>query len=149
MRRLAGAALIAIFGATAAWAGPTVRPGGWTHQLTIQSATIPGIPGFLIPKNRPRTHKSCLAAADAARNPGVLLVGEKMSCTPRRFTMAEGRISSIASCVDERLGTPMTVQSTGTYTATSYSIRSVSTGVRKGRPLHIETVSTGTLTHAC
>lgn len=117
--------------------------------MTIQSAEIPGIPGFLTPKGAQRPYRTCLAPADAARNPGAVLVGEKMTCASRQFSMEGGKIRSLATCTDKRLGTPMSVTSIGTYTATSYSIRSVSTGTRKGRPLRIETTSSGRRTHAC
>jgi len=126
-----------------------MRPGGWTHSLTILSATIPGIPGFLIPKNSPKAHKTCLSAVDAANNPGSLLIGDKMSCSSAKLTMLDGRIASVARCTDRRIGTAMTVTSAGRYTPTSYELRSTSIGVRNGKPMRIESVSSGRLTHRC
>jgi hypothetical protein len=127
----------------------TVQPGGWTHSMTIHTATIPGIPGFLIPKGRPKYYKTCLSPRDAAANPGLILRGEGMECTPRTLTMTNGKIASVATCTDNRLGIPMNVVSAGSYTPTSYELRSVSTGTRNGKPMRVETTSTGKLTHRC
>lgn len=147
MRLPAAVLLLTILGgAASASSHPgTVQPGGWTHSMTIHAATIPGIPGFLIPKGRPKHYRTCLSARDAADNPGTVLRGEDMECTPRRLSMANGQIASVATCVDKKLGTPMTV----TSTATSYELRSVSTGTRNGKPMRIETTSNGRLTHRC
>lgn len=145
--RIATAALLTLMlgGATPV----TVQPGGWTHSMTIHTATIPGIPGFLIPKGRPKHYKTCLSPRDAALNPGLILRGEDMECTPRSLTMANGKIASVATCTDNRLGIPMTVVSAGSYTLTSYELRSVSTGTRNGKPMRVETTSSGKLTHRC
>ena len=146
MRMPAAALLILMLGGAAP---VTVQPGGWTHSMTIHTATIPGIPGFLIPKGRPKYYKTCLSPRDAASNPGLILQGENMECTPRSLTMANGKIASVATCTDKRVGVPMNVVSAGSYTATSYELRSVSTGTRNGKPLRVETTSSGKLTHRC
>lgn len=146
MRIPAAALLMLMLGGAAP--GP-VQPGGWTHSMTIHSALIPGIPGFLIPKGRPKHYRTCLSPRDAADNPATVLRGEDMECTPRRLSMANGQIASVATCTDKKLGVPMTVTSTGSFTATSYELRSVSTGTRNGKPMRIETTSSGKLTHRC
>ena len=134
----------------AAWAATTVQAGGWTHVSKMESAVIPGVPNWLLGGARkPKTRKTCLSAVDAANDPQALFRSKKGACQTRRFAMAGGRIDSLAICTDKRLDAPLTVTSTGQYTATSYTLRSVSVGTRNGKPLRIESSASGRLTHGC
>jgi len=134
----------------AAWAAGTVHAGGWTHVSKVETMVIPGVPNWLLGgAKKPKTRKTCLSQAEAADDPQALFRSKKGACQTRRFTMAGGRIESLAICTDKRLDAPLTVTSTGRYTATSYSLRSVSIGTRHGKPLRIESSASGQLTHGC
>ena len=147
-RLLAAAAALAV--PAAALAAVTVEPGGWTHVSRMESAVIPGVPGFLLSgAKKPKTRKTCLSAPEAVADPQALFRGRKGACTTRRFTMAGGRIDSLAVCTDKRLDAPVTVVSTGSYTPLSYTLQSVTTGVRHGKPLRIVSSASGRRTHAC
>ena len=136
--------------AAALAAAATVEPGGWTHVSKMDSAVIPGVPGFLLGgAKKPKTRKSCLSAIEAASDPQALFRSKKGACVTRRFTMAAGKIDSLAICTDDRLDSPLTVTSTGSYTPTSYSLRTVSSGTRHGKPMRIVSSASGRRTHGC
>jgi hypothetical protein len=149
-RALAGLVLAGLGVPTPGRTAPTVQPGGWTHVSKMESAVIPGVPNWLLGgAKKPKTRKTCLSPAEAQDDPQALFRSKKGACQTRRFLMAGGRIDSLAICADKRLDAPLTVTSTGSYTATSYRLRSISVGMRHGKPLRIETSASGRLTHGC
>ena len=134
---------LALAGATAA-AAPAVQAGKWTHVTQLVSADIPGVPETLVraaDKREPRT--TCLTAQQAAANPQVLLHAPGATCTSRRYTLTAGNIRGQSVCRVNELPTPVKTVTTGTYNAKGYVTRSVTTGVRNGRPLKVVTSTSG------
>lgn len=139
------AAAIAAVVASAAWAAvPNPQAGKWSHSGKVISAEIPGVPSFIIKAaSAPKTRSSCLTADQSANAPHMLFRVPDVTCTSRNFTMANGQISGSSTCTSKKMKTPVTVTSTGTYNATSYNVRSVTTGTYKGKPAKIVTSGSG------
>lgn len=129
--------MLALAGA-AATTTPAPQPGKWTHQTKLISASIPGVPDAVVraaPVPKPRT--SCLTAQQSTRTPQQLLYAPAAVCTARAYTMAKGKISGRSTCRVRQWPTPVKTVTTGTYTATRYSIRSVTMGMRGGQPMTV------------
>ncbi|WP_380872995.1 hypothetical protein ACFB49_38850 [Sphingomonas sp. DBB INV C78] len=121
-------------------------PGEWRHSSKLISADVPGVPEFLVRMVAGGgERKSCFTADLAARHQESLFVEEdKASCRTIRLTMAaDGALDYAATCINQRFPDPMTVNSTGRWTPTSYAFRSVTTGTRKGKPVRIVTEASG------
>lgn len=126
------------------------EPGQWSHKGSVESIDIPGVPDFLAKSAaKPKPHKSCLTPAQASKTPAELLRQRDVKCTNIAMTMAGGKISGTASCLSPRLTEPLKVVTTGTYTARSYAMRSVSTGKRDGKPMKVVINTTGTWLGPC
>ncbi len=120
------------------------EPGKWSHKGTVESIDIPGIPDFLAKSAaKPKPHNSCLTPGQASKTPAELLRQRDVKCTDIAMTMAGGKISGTASCLSPRLTEPLKVTTTGTYSARSYAMRSVSTGKRDGKPMKVVINTTG------
>ncbi|MFZ5704854.1 MAG: DUF3617 domain-containing protein [Pseudomonadota bacterium] len=126
-------------------------PGGWDHQTTMLSADVPGVPQWVVKMfagNRKR--KSCHDAAELARRPEALLTQDDAAqCTKRRFSMAGGQLSYDTFCTNKRFPDGLLVASKGSYTADSYKISTVSTGMKDGKPVKIVTEGSGHRTGSC
>jgi hypothetical protein len=149
MRR-AIAALVAFLVAAPALADG-FAPGAWEHQTTTVSADVPGVPQWVVKlfagKNR---RKSCYTAQQAATRPEALLTQDDAAvCRKKAFSMAKGRLVYDTFCVNKRFPDGLLVASKGTYTATSYAISTLSTGVKDGKPVKIVTTGTGHRVGAC
>lgn len=145
--RRAFAFLLAATAATPAIATSLFAPGRWQHQTHLVRAEIPGVPGWvvrLVASNTSRT--SCHDAEQLKERPEVLLTAsEDAQCRLKAFSMTGGKLVFDTFCTNKRFPDGLLVASRGTYTATSYSISTTSTGMRNGKPVHIETTGTGRL----
>lgn len=121
--------------------------GQWDHHTRLVSAEIPGIPQWvvrLLAGNGRRT--SCHSAEQLRARPEALLTAdERAVCRLRDFSMADGKLVFDTFCTNGRFPEGLLVSSRGSYTATSYSIETITTGTKGGRPVRIETTGTGRL----
>lgn len=132
------------FAGAAAAATPAPKAGKWTHVTRLVSADIPGVPETLIraaDTRAPRT--TCLTAKQAAATPQILLHAPGATCSVRSYALAAGKIRGQSTCTVKELPTPVRTVTTGTYSATGYVTRSVTTGTRNGRPLKVVTATSG------
>lgn len=136
--------LIAALGlaATPALAAPGFEVGEWRHRTKMVSADVPGVPEGLIKLvagNGSRT--SC---ATPTTRPQDLMTGdEKAVCKLRKLSMSNGKLTFDTFCTNDRFPEGLRVLSLGTYTPSSYDIRSTATGKRKGKPVKIVTTGSG------
>ena len=128
-----------------------LAPGFWEHDTKTISAEVPGVPQWiikLIAGNSSR--KSCFTAQEAAVRPEALLTQDKAAvCTKRRYSAVDGKLIYDTFCVNKRFPEGLLVASKGTYTANSYEISTISTGMKEGEPVKIVTTGTGRRTGAC
>lgn len=126
-------------------------PGAWTHQTTMISAEVPGFPQWMIKLfagNRSR--KSCLTAGDAVSRPEALLTqDDEAVCKLRHFSQAGGRLVYDTFCTNKRFPEGLLIASKGTYTANSYTLSTLTTGTREGKPVKIVTTGSGQRTGIC
>lgn len=147
MRGLNGFTLAALIGSatTPALAAAAFEPGRWQHQTKLISAEVPGIPEALVKiaaGNSSRT--TCEAASELKEHPEELMTADpKATCKLRELSMEGGKVVFDTFCTNKRFPDGLRVLSRGSYTATSYDIRTTSTGTRKGKPVKILTTSTG------
>ncbi|ATE65578.1 DUF3617 domain-containing protein [Rhizorhabdus dicambivorans] len=120
-------------------------PGRWQHETNTISADVPGIPQWVVKLfTGKQTRKSCHAAAQLTTHPEALLTQDDAAvCKLRRFSMAEGKLVYDTFCVNKRFPEGLLVASKGSYTADSYSISTLSTGTKEGKPVRIVTAGTG------
>jgi hypothetical protein len=115
------------------------------------SAEVPGFPQWvikLVSGNSKR--KSCYTTADAVARPEALLTqDDAASCKLRRFSMVGGTLIYDTFCINKRFPDGLLVASKGHYTATNYSISTLTTGTRNGEPVKIVTTGTGLRTGPC
>ncbi len=126
-------------------------PGAWTHQTTMISAEVPGFPQWMIKLfagNRSR--KSCFTAAEAVSRPEALLTqDDEASCKLRHFSQAGGKLVYDTFCTNKRFPDGLLIASKGTYTANSYTLSTLTTGLRDGKPVRIVTTGSGQRTGTC
>lgn len=140
---LLGAALATIPGA--AMAGDSFMPGAWAHETTTITAEVPGFPQWMVKLFSGNTkRKSCYTPADVTARPEALLTqDDAASCKLRRFSMAGGNLIYDTFCTNKRFPDGLLVASKGHYTATNYSISTLTTGTRNGEPVKIVTTGNG------
>lgn len=121
-------------------------PGHWRHQTRLVEASIPGVPNWLIRLFASRSgRESCHNAAQLAVRPEALLTQDDAAvCTPRLFSLENGRLAFDTFCTNRRFPEGLLVSSRGTWTPRSYAIASSATGTRNGKPVLIRTTGTGT-----
>lgn len=120
-------------------------PGRWEHQTVTISAEVPGVPQWLIKMFAGnRTRKSCHGAAELAAHPEALLTQDDAAiCKLRRISLTGGKLVFDTFCTNKRFPEGLLVASKGTYTAESYSISTLTTGTKEGKPVRIVTTGTG------
>jgi hypothetical protein len=120
-------------------------PGQWEHQTQLLQADVPGIPQWLIKLTAGRgDRKSCNSPAQAQSHPEALLQGDDTAvCKLRTFTMSNGKLVFDTFCTNKHFPDGLLVSSHGTYTPTSYSISTISTGTKDGKPVRIVTTGSG------
>lgn len=150
VRRIILTSMLAAIPGTA-FAGDSFAPGGWSHETTTVSAEVPGFPQWVVKLFSGNTkRKSCYTAADVATRPEALLTqDDAASCKLRRFSMAGGNLIYDTFCTNKRFPDGLLVASKGHYTATSYSISTLTTGTRNGEPVKIVTNGSGQRTGTC
>jgi hypothetical protein len=79
----------------------------------------------------------------------LLTQDDEAVCKKRRFAMTGGKFVFDTFCTNGTFPEGLLISSTGTYTATSYTISTVSTGTRKGEPARIVTTGSGQRTGPC
>lgn len=126
LMRAAGAAMLLAGAPTVA---QTIQPGMWRTTVTVTSLSMPGMPAAQAKASvgKPTTVSACVTPADVAAGSRKVFEARRDVCRTTAFEMAGGRIASKASC-----GTgngAITVASSGTYTATSYAMKSSMSGV--------------------
>jgi len=136
-------------------AGPALAdgfaPGKWEHQTETISADVPGVPQWLIKMFAGnRTRKSCHSAAELAAHPEALLTQDDAAvCKLRHISLTGGKLVFDTFCTNKRFPEGLLVASKGTYTADSYSISTLTTGTKEGRPVKIVTTGTGRRVGKC
>jgi len=120
-------------------------PGTWQHQTTTISAEVPGIPQWLIKMFAGnRTRKSCHNAAELATHPEALLTqDDAATCKLRHFSMTGGKLVYDTFCTNKRFPEGLLVASKGSYGADHYTISTLTTGMKEGKPVKIVTTGTG------
>jgi len=126
-------------------------PGAWEHQTTTISADVPGVPQWVVKLFAGNaSRKNCYTAQQAATRPEALLTQDDAAvCTKRAFSLANGKLVYDTFCINKRFPQGLLVASKGTYTPDSYSISTVSTGSKDGKPVKIVTTGTGHRIGAC
>lgn len=116
--------LLATMAATPVAGAQTIQPGEWQSTTRVLMLSMPNTPPELLKSMTAKAIKGsvCITAADAAAGPRKLFEASKGKCSYSEFRMSGGVIASKASCAQP--GGQMTMASRGTYTATSYAIRS-------------------------
>ena len=106
--------------------GQMVEPGLWESKTTIQEMNIPGIPAQYaakmkqsIAEHQQQTSKHCITPEQVKQPKADFFAGNK-SCKYDHFTMGGGKIDMAMVCKEE--GTTQTMNASGTYTPTSYSM---------------------------
>lgn len=146
-----GGWMIGGFGSSAALANDgSFAVGAWSHQTTMVTAEVPGVPEFVIRMFGNQSRKACYSPSDAANRPEALLTQDDAAkCTTRHFSLVGGKLTYDTFCVNKRFPEGLLVASKGTYTSTNYSMSTVSTGSRNGKPVKIVTKGTGQRTGTC
>lgn len=141
----------ALFGIAGAAYADGFAPGAWSHQTDMVSADVPGFPEWLIKMTKGhQTRKSCYTQSDIQTRPEALLTQDDAAvCHKRRFSLVGGKFVYDTFCTNSTFPDGLLIASTGTYTANSYTISTVSTGMRKGKPARIVTTGTGQRTGSC
>lgn len=106
--------------------GQTVEPGLWESKVVIQEMTIPGMPPEFadrmkqeMAKHQNQSSRHCITAEEA-KKPKEGFFGGNNSCKYDRFAMGNGKIDIAMVCKEE--GATQTMNASGTYTPTSYSM---------------------------
>ncbi|WP_454885053.1 DUF3617 domain-containing protein [Sphingomonas oryzagri] len=138
-------AMLASVSAAPAIATAAFEPGQWQHRTIILNADVPGIPQWLIKLAAGHgTRKSCNSQAEMISHPEELLKGDDSAvCRLRKLSLAGGKITYNTFCTNKHFPDGLLVSSHGTYTPISYSISTISTGMRNGKPVRITTQGSG------
>ena len=120
------AALLAL-AALPAIAGAQVTPGQWQTTATVESVEMPGAPPQIAQMMRgrmgggPHVMSYCITPEQAAQGPKEMFKNNP-SCRFTSFSMSGGKISTEMVCSQN--GGTMTARATGSYTPTSFDVRS-------------------------
>lgn len=144
-------ALIAVALASPAAANDAgFNPGLWRHQTTTVSAEGTGYPQWLVKMVSNSSRKSCFTAQQATTRPEALLTQDDAAvCTKRRFSAVDGKLVYDTFCTNKRFPEGLLIASKGVYSANSYQISTVSTGMKGGTAVKIVTTGTGHRIGAC
>ena len=131
--------------ASPALAAPGFAPGQWQHQTTLLKADVPGVPQWIIKMMAGHDRReSCATLALLGSHPETLLQGDDTAiCKTQNFTLSNGTLTYDTFCTNKRFPAGLLVASRGSYTPISYTISTISTGTKNGRPVRIETKGTG------
>lgn len=106
--------------------GQMVEPGLWESKVTVQEMNIPGMPAEYADKmkqsmaeHRQQTSKHCITPDEVKKPKEDFFAGNK-DCKYDHFTMGAGKIDIAMVCKEE--GATQTMNASGTYTPTSYSM---------------------------
>jgi hypothetical protein len=109
-----------------------IEPGLWKSNTIVQEMNIPGLSAQYaaqmkqsMAEHRNESTSHCIKAADV-RKPKEDFFGADKSCRYDHFTMGGGKIDVAMVCHEEE--TTRTMNMSGSYTPTSYSIDVSSTG---------------------
>jgi hypothetical protein len=111
---------------TLAAAATGLKPGKWEHKVELLDVQSKNMPKQFLDGMRnamSSTTSSCLTPEEAAVGPKALIERadlKKIHCRFDKAEMAGGTISTVMTC--DTPGGTMTVNSTGTYSATEYSV---------------------------
>ena len=124
-----------------------VTPGKWTSTVTVTDVKMAGGPPGMAAmiKGKPTTVSYCITPAQAKQGARAALRADA-GCRYTKFDAAAGRIATTMVCT--RPGGGMTVQSTGSFTPTSFDItgHAVMTG---DMPMTMTSRSVGRRTGNC
>ena len=106
--------------------GLMVQPGLWESKVTIQDMSIPGMPpGFAdkmkqqMAEHQQHSSKHCITP-EQVKKPKEDFFGGNKSCKYDHFMMGAGKIDIAMVCHAE--GATQTMNASGTYTPTTYSM---------------------------
>lgn len=109
-----------------------VQPGLWESKVTIQQMDLPGVPAQYLDRmkqsmaeHRNESSRHCIKPEDV-KKPKEDFFGADKNCKYDHFTMGGGKIDIAMVCHEE--DTTQTMNGTGSYTPTSYSIDTSMTG---------------------
>jgi hypothetical protein len=149
MKRRASLAAAALAVAAPAMAAE-MAPGLWQHETSTVSAEGTGYPQFLVKMFSNTNRKGCFTAQQAATRPEALLTQDDAAvCIKKRYSAADGKFVYDTFCTNKRFPEGLLVASKGSYTANSYEISTISTGIKKGTPVKIVTRGSGKRIGAC
>lgn len=106
-----------------------IKPGRWEHKVEILDVQGADVPPAVVAAMKANINKnavatSCITAEEAAKGASSFLASDalkKVDCHFDKAEMAGGKISSAMTCHMPGGGT-MVTHSTGTYSATEYSV---------------------------
>lgn len=112
--------------------GQMVEPGLWESKVTVQEMNIPGMPAQYADKmkqqmaqHQQQSSKHCITAEEVKKPKADFFSGND-SCKYDHFTMGGGKIDIAMVCKEQ--GSTQTMNATGTYTPTTYSLDMSSSG---------------------
>jgi hypothetical protein len=112
--------------------GQMVQPGLWESKVTVEEMNMPGVPAQYLDRmkqsmaeHRNQASRRCITA-DEVKQPKEDFFGADKSCKYDHFTMGGGKIDIAMVCHEDETTNTMNVS--GSYTPTTYSIDSAMTG---------------------
>lgn len=112
--------------------GQMVQPGLWESRVTIQEMNIPGMPAQYADRmkqqmaaHQQQTSRHCITPEQAKKPKADFFAGNN-SCKYDHFAMGGGKIDMQMVCKEE--GSTQTMNATGAYTPTTYSMDMSSSG---------------------
>ena len=109
-----------------------IEPGLWQAKADVQEMNIPGMPPQYaaqmkqrMAQDRGKPSSHCITEADVKKPKENFFGGDK-SCKYQRFTMGGGKIDIAMVCAEE--GANRTMNMSGNYTPTTYSMDMAMTG---------------------
>ncbi|MDB5687576.1 MAG: hypothetical protein JWR77_2165 [Rhizorhabdus sp.] len=149
-RILRSSTLLAVIALSAPALADGFAPGAWSHETKVVSAEVPGFPAWMVRMFGGSCRKSCFTAAEAVSRPEALLTqDDEAVCKLRHFSAAGGKLVYDTFCTNKRFPEGLLIASKGTYTANTYTLSTLTTGLREGKPVKIVTTGSGQRTGIC
>lgn len=130
-----------------------VEPGLWQSKVTIKEMTMPGLPAQYanqmkqrMAEHQEQTSEHCLTPEEAKKPKEGFFHNDK-SCHFAHFAMGGGKIDMQMVCNEE--GSQQTMNMSGTYSRTSYSMDMSSNGTGEGgmtMKMHVDSNRVGECT---
>lgn len=123
---------------------PAAHAGLWEQTSTITNAEMPGAPPDVAAtmNGQVTTTSYCVTAEDLAASPATLF-NLRAECDYDIFRMRDGRVEAAGSCAAPGGQGRMTLNGSGTYSATDYHATSLMSMTFPGGEMRIEADTAG------